>query len=60
MKNEEKAPSDAKKKEEDSVAVTPFGGKLSLGRAKHSTRYMSSSNAGKGTRGGNFLNAYKL
>ena len=39
VKNKEKAPSDAKKKEGDSVAGTPFGGKLLMGQENHSTRY---------------------
>ena len=59
VKKKEKAPSNVKKKEEDLVAGTPFRGKLSLGRVKHSTLYRSSSTAGKETRGDDFWNAYK-
>ena len=47
------------KKEEDSVAVTPFVENISLGRVKHSTRYRSGSTAGKGTRGDDFWNSYE-
>ena len=57
MKNEENTLSDAKIKGNDLIAGPPFGGKLSLGRAKPSMIYRQNFTAGKGTKGDDFQNA---